>query len=403
MDLSLKNLEIELLEQTDDMIYFIWTKTGDSCRVWRDDEIIYSGTKNSYRDEGLLKGELYTYTIERLDSQGEPAERIKMHTSTENHAEDCTNCLEQIAMTTIVSKSKIALAWGPIEGVEEFEIYRDGELIEAVSKNQYTDRSINKDEKYVYWIRGKRPERKSEKNFSEEKFVLARLFGLFNFKSSQEEAAMEEFWMTKKIGRIEDLLHKGVKTEPQEYSPKWNFQYTTFLPDEFIKNPNLLSLNRYFSGDNRDFDPACTRYRTQVNFSVQVMEDEMVIDYEKDVGTSIAYDWRKKFRKADVASADGIELEKFDENDRKTTYRLTHSVGNPLTPSPNIDYQISASFYRNGHYDIVGIHDQSPNHEVCLKTEDSSEWEQIHEAESKGLAWMSETIASQYWRISNFT
>jgi hypothetical protein len=127
-----------------------------------------------------------------------------------------------------------------------------------------------------------------------------------------------------------------------------------------------------------------------------------VLEYEKDVGTSIAYDRRKKFRKADVASSEGIVLEKVKEDPHKVSISLKHSVGNPLTTSPNIDYEISANFYRDGYYDIIGLHDQAPNHEVYLRTSKDAEWEQIHEAESKGLAWMSDPIASQYWRISTF-
>src|SRR5690606_18098727 len=101
--------------------------------------------------------------------------------------------------TTIVSQSKIALAWGKLEGVENYEIYRNGELMDSVRKSQYTDRTAEADEEYTYWIKAKRPLQQSETDFSEEKSLAAHLFGLLNVKSSQEEAAMEEFWLVKKI------------------------------------------------------------------------------------------------------------------------------------------------------------------------------------------------------------
>ncbi|MGI2328587.1 DUF3238 domain-containing protein [Planococcus sp. YIM B11945] len=402
MDNLSNHLELERLEQTDTTIHFAWTQTGGTYRVKRDDKTVYTGTDNFFKDENLQRGELYTYTIEHLDTDGKTVERIKMQTGTENHEDDFINRLQQIAVSTILSRSKIALAWGDIEGVGDFEIYRDGELIETTSKNQFTDRDAAMDQSYTYWIRGKRPLEKSEENFKTEKSAAARVFGLLNQKSSQEQAAEEEFWITKKVGsRARLLAEKEPPKDDVEY-PVWYFRYSTFLPQRILASPNPLSPNRYFSGDGRDFDPEGKSYRTQVNFSLQLSESGAVLEYDKDVGTSIAYNWRKKFRKADVASAEGIVMEKIKEDDHKILISLRHSVGNPLTTSPNIDYEISANFYRDGYYDIIGIHDQSPNHEVYLKNSQDAEWEQIHEAESKGLAWMSDAIASQYWRISNF-
>ncbi|PSL40291.1 uncharacterized protein DUF3238 [Planomicrobium soli] len=396
------SIEIELVQQSDTVIDFTWTYTGDTCRVTRDEEVIYTGTQNSLKDENLQRGELYTYTIERLDAEEKTIEKIKMQTGTENHVDDFVNRLQQIAITTILSRSKIVLAWGAIEGIEEFEIYRDGELIATVAKNQFTDRNAEPDQTYTYWIRGKRPLERSEESFKAEKSVVARIFGLLNVNSSPEQAAEEEFWITKKVGSCDQMLTEEEQPKTELQYPIWHFRYTTFLPQEYLPSPNPLSPNRYFAGDGRGFDPESKHYRTQVNFSLEMTEGGAVLEYEKDVGTSIAYDWRKKFRKADVASSEGIVLEKVKEDPHKVSISLKHSVGNPLTTSPNIDYGISATFYRTGYYDIIGIHDQAPNHEVYIRKSQDDDWEQIHEAESKGLAWMSEAIASQYWRISTF-
>jgi len=397
-----KHLEIDLLQQTDTTIYFEWSDTGDTCVIKRDADTIYTGTETSFRDEGLQTGELYTYTIERLGNDGQVKERIKMQTGTEDHSEDIINYLQQIAITTIVSESKIILAWGAIDGIDEYEIYRDGEPVETTRKTQFTDSDIELDREYSYWIRAERPLERSETGFSEEKSVAARIFGLLNIKSSQQEAAMEKFWIAKKIAPLERLLADAPQVNVSEFKRTWDLRYTTFLPDEYLANPNLLSPNRYFAGDNRTFTPESSHYRTQVNFSLQLGNEETTLEFQKDVGPSIAYDWRKKFRKADVASSEGIQLEKAKEDDRNVMVNLTHSVGNPLTTSPNIDYDVSATFYRDGHYDITGLHDQAPNHEVYLKNDKMDDWFQIHEAESKGLAWMSRSTASQYWRISNF-
>lgn len=392
-------LDILVLEQSDTMIYFRWTDTEDVCRVKRDEQVIYTGTQNLLKDDGLKKGELFTYTIERLDFSGKWTDKIKLHTGTANPKTDSINQLEEIVLTAIVSKERISLAWGEIEGISEFDIYRNGQFIETVEGNQYTDRQVPMNQEFTYWIRGKRPVARSEESFSGEKFKIAKIFGALNWNSSQEEAAMEKFWLTKKIASLDSLLSDEEK--PKIY-PVWHFRYQTFLPDLVLKNPNLLSPFPYFQGDGRGFDPESSHYRTRVNFTIDLKEEESSFVYDKDVGPTIGYNWRKKFSKADVASTEGIELEKLEETGHKVSITLKHGVGNPITTSPNIDYNVSAAFYRDGTYDIIGIHDQSPNHEVYLKFGDSDEWMDIHQTESEGLAFMADPIASHYWRISNF-
>ncbi|RNF38707.1 DUF3238 domain-containing protein [Planococcus salinus] len=394
--------DINLLEQSDTAIYFTWTKTGDTCRVIRDETVIYTGTHNAVKDENLERGEFYTYTIERLDQEEKVVDRIKMQTGTENKEHNHLNRLQAITVTAIVSENRISLAWGEIQGVEEYEIYREGELVDTVTATQYTDRNVPMDQSYTFWIRCKRPLPDSEENFGEEKFIAARLFGLFNRRPSRSEPAMEDFWLTKKIGRLDRLLVDRHQAQDRPQFSKWYFRYMTFLPDRIIQNPNMLSPNRYFSGDDRSFDPEAKRYRTQVEFSIELNDKSAICEFHKDIGTSVAYNWRRKFRKADVASTEGIHFEEVRENDRTATVFYTHKVGNPITTAPDISYEVSAVFYHNGTYDISGIHDQSPNHEVYLKDGASEEWEMIHEAESKGLAWMAGPIARQYWRISNF-
>src|SRR5690606_12771445 len=157
-------LELESLQQTDTVIEFNWTDTGDSYRVERDGNSIYEGMENSIKDENLTPGELYIYTIERLDSENKAIERIKLQTGTENYEDDFINRLQQITISTIISNSKIAIAWGAIHGIESFDIYRDGELLSTTDKNQFTEKTAENNTAYSCWIHGKRPLEKSEED-----------------------------------------------------------------------------------------------------------------------------------------------------------------------------------------------------------------------------------------------
>ena len=98
----------------------------------------------------------------------------------------------------------------------------------------------------------------------------------------------------------------------------------------------------------------------------------------------------------------GITLKRTNHGEEEAGFHLTHAVGNPLTAAPEINYEVRAVMRRDGTFDMTGYHDQAPHHEVYLTRGAGSDWKPIHQADSKGLAWMSEVIAWQYWRISNF-
>lgn len=392
-------LDIALLEQSNRVIYFRWTATDEVCRVKRGDQIVYTGTQNFFKDTEVTEGTLYTYTLERLDHSGQWSDKIKIQTGTENRQLQRDNPLAMLVITTIVSAHRISLAWGKIDGISEFDIYQDGQWVQTVEKNQYTDRQVPNDQSVTYWIRGKRPVDTSTNPSNKKPFTLNKIFGALTPSSSKEKAAMEDFWMTKNVAALDSLLQEQNKPAA---SVIWHFRYNTFLPEGVLKNPNLLSPFHYFKGDDRQFDPESTQYRTHVNFTVSLRDNDPTLVWDKQVGPTIGYNWRKKFSKADVASSEKINLEKTAESQQHVSIALTHCVGNPLTTSPNIDYNLTANFYADGVYDLVGVHDQSPNHEVYLKLGTETHWTEIHQSESEGLAFMAGPTANKYWRLSNF-
>lgn len=396
-------LRMESLKQSDSVIEFSWTDTGSVCRITREERILYEGRETVFQDEQLRAGELYIYTIERLNDNGKPVERLKMQTGTEERGPQTENQLRQIVLTAIIAEGEVTLAWGDIQGIRAYEIFRNNELLDAVQESQFTDTAVDMETEYVYTIHAKRPlERSGEELFSSEKSLIASIFGKLNPNSTEQEASEESFWLTKRLGKLDTLLNMPEKPKGEIQYPVWNFRYKTFLSEKILANPNLISPNRFFEGDGRGFDPHSKRYRTLVEFTIRLDKEATIDNFKKDVGTSVAYNWRKKFRKAGVGSAENVGVTQEDENNRKATVAVTHSVSNPLTASPAIDYDVSATFYRNGHFDIVGVHDQAPNHEVYLNRSGQDEWLPLHRAESKGLAYMAGTIANQYWRYSNF-
>ena len=68
----------------------------------------------------------------------------------------------------------------------------------------------------------------------------------------------------------------------------------TFLQEEWVMNPNLLSRNRYFKGDDRGFDSNGESYRTRVDIELAYDLERSPLTFTKDIGPSIAYTASKR-------------------------------------------------------------------------------------------------------------
>lgn len=384
------------VEQKKKQISLSWPDSGGPYHVYRGHKLVYSGMEPQMTDQNLTPGTVYTYTINQLDFESQVLDTIKVQTSTAVEEKRTENILLDLLSTTIITNSQISIEWEPIEGIKEFEVYRNGILIGKVNSCAFFDHDIDNNMEYTYSIKAKRPLQYSEQEVSEGKSLVAGIVGKLKKDSSKERAAMEEFWITKRIPPIKELLQPDKKT--MEETPK-QLRYTTFLPDKWIKNPNAISIDHYFQGDDRDFVPDAERFRTRADVYLKIGQDENTLELKKAVGETKAYNWYRNFIKKERASDEGIKLDKVLSTDEHTSFILTHSVKNPVVISPAIDYEVHVTYYRDGVIDIAGIHDQSPNHEVYLK-EANQKWKVIHQSKSKGLEMLAPPTANQLWRYT---
>lgn len=392
------------VKQKRDQITLAWPNTGGPYQVYRDRQFIYSGMKPSVTDSQLAPGTIYTYTIERVNEQDHVLDRVKIQTATAAEEENGgENPLVDLVQTTVVAKGEIRLEWKPIDGIEEYTISRNGVDARKVSGCSFIDQNIRNDKEYLYHIQAKRPLQRSEQQNGEVKSFLASFVGVMKKNSSKEQTAMEEISVIKKVGPVQQLLQSGKEQQPEVKERSWQFRYTTFLAKKRIKNPNFVSKDHYFKGDNRGFDANSSRYRTRADVYIHEKEKESTVELSKAVGKTEAYSWHQTFIEEGQSSDEGIKLENVLKTDQKTTFQLIHSVSNPIVASPAIDYEVNVTFYRNGVIDIAGIHDQAPHHEVYLKKKSDSSWQTVHQAESKGLEMMADPMANQLWRFSTFT
>jgi hypothetical protein len=396
-----KLFEIQTVLHKPDLIYFTWNDVGGIYNVYKDGRHLYEGTVSEFSDGDFKHAKLYNYSIERVEN-GVVVDVIALQTSAFAEQKNKENPLQSLVMTTIVAKTQIALSWEEMKDIDEYDVYRNGIYVKTVNDNRYIDRDFSLDETYTYSIRSKRPLMKSEERFNVFQSVVSAIFGLLNRVSSKEEATIEGFTVTREIANATKLLIPVQDRVRPPNVDRWQFRYMTFLEDDWVVNPNRLSGNRFFKGDDRGFDPNGESYRTCVDVELAYDLERSPLTFTKDVGPSIAYSSLKRFREQGTASNDGITLERTDHKENEAGFHLLHAVGNPLTAAPSIDYEVRAVMRRNGTFDMTGYHDQAPHHEIYLMRGAGNEWKPIHQAESKGLAWMSEVIAWQYWRISNF-
>ena len=394
--------EIKSVKHEHDLISFTWNDVGGFYNVYKDGEHLYEGSSPEFQDGDFKHGKLYHYMIERVENN-QVVDVIAMQTSAFAEQKNVENPLQLLVMTTIVAKTQIALSWEEIKDVEEYEIYRNGEFMAKIDTNRFIDRDIEMEQSYVYTIRSRRPLRQSEEMLTSVKSAISNVFGMLNPATSTSESAVETFTTIKSIGKLSEML-KPINDREQEITKvdAWKFRYTTFLADEWVKNPNLLSPYHFFKGDGRGFDPNGEGFRTRVDIELAYDEKGEPMTFTKEVGPTVAYDHLKRFKDKARASADGITMKRTDHQKEESGFLLEHSVGNPLVTAPKIDYEVNAVFRRHGTFDMSGYFDPSPHHEIYMMKGRGEEWQPIIQVESRGLAFMSDAIAYHYWRCSNF-
>lgn len=393
--------EIKTVVHQADLIYFTWNDVGGTYNVYKDGEHVYEGTVPEFSDGDFKHAKLYIYSIERVEN-GEVVDVIALQTSAFAEQKNKDNPLQSLVMTTVVAKTQIALSWEEMNDVEDYDVFRNDLYVTTVKNNCYVDRDFSLDETYRYMIRSKRPLLKSEDHYNVSKSIFSTAFGLFNPVSSKEATTIEKFEVTKWIAKPRELLTPVQDRIRRTNVDRWQFCYSTFLMDRWVKNPNIMSRNHYFKGDDRGFDVHGESFRTRVNIELAYDEIGAPLTFTKAVGRSLGYSRLKRLREQATASHEGIVLQRLDHRQEESGFFITHAVGNPLTPAPKIDYEVRAVMRRDGTFDMTGYHDQAPHHEIYMARGEGNEWLPIHRAESIGLAWMSEVIAWHYWRCSSF-
>ncbi|GIN97228.1 hypothetical protein J6TS1_30980 [Siminovitchia terrae] len=379
-----KSFPIKAVEQATNEIIFYFKGGKGPFRIYREGRLIYEGADEAFRDSELAAETTYLYTIEIGTRRGSP-ERLKVQTSTAAESKELENVLKNCIQTTIISRSLVAMEWEPIEGAEEYLIYRNGKRIGKVEEPIFVDRWVRSQVEYTYRVYAERPLALDQD--------VDHGYRVTKKEAKEQNVAMEKFQMTKVLDSLEEILN--AEDRPLE-KKEWKFLYKTFVSKNWIKNLDHTSPYRYFKGEGRSFDPSSEAYRSMSE--IVVTADGSEIKLNKDIGKTKGYGMLRKLKGEVVPSDDGIFLEEVEIEKEKASFVLRHSVEDPLVELPAVDYQVWAEFFQSGYYDITGIHEQAPNHEVYLKHGIQRSWTTLHQSKDEGR----ELAAPMHWRMSNF-
>ena len=391
-----KKFEVERMDHSLEDITFTWSDVGGDYRVYKNEQQVYEGTAPEFSDGDLDPSHPFQYTIERVED-GRVRDVIVIQTSVLTEVKEDEHPLQRLVITTIAAPTQIALSWERIKDVDKFDIYRNGQYVDTVTGNRYIDRETGLSDNVVYSVSATRPLIDSNQQMNVSKSIASKVYEVFTPSDPDNKPTEEVYTFSIRIRRRDELLKPVAERKNMKEVERWKFRYSTFLVDDILKNPNLFSPLPYFTGDDRNFDPDGKSFRTRVDIEGEFIGGDGTLQFTKATGPTIGLNYLKRYKRHGHASVGGIEIERLEGKPSEIRFAIHHDVGNPLTASPPIHYEVTAQLDQQGNLDLVGYHNDAPHHEIYLAFDDE-EWRTVHRSESEGLAYMSGVLGDNYWR-----
>lgn len=391
-------------EASDTSIFLDWEGTSNQTfEVYRDDKLIFNGSKSTYTDAGLEPNNLYSYDIVLYNDQKEIDDIIKHKVKTKNKSNSEMQTLAVDVNTydfdteikTTINKNNVVIEWGNLEDDDGiYELYRDDVKIADVRGNIFTDNKIKKGSSYRYKIIAEKAISESKKKSIQEELIKEG----FKLKDIPSSAYIDRKTITKDVSTLtkldkKEILKRDLTSDLTKLtSPKagtldsYIFRYTTFIPMKYVNNKNWLAgdAGTYLKGDGssnvkanwRKFDFFNNSFRTRVDVNPEWINSTGGFYFDKPiVSQSVLYETSSAIGKScgskgvrcATASNSGIKVIKEYVNSSYIEWRVEHSASVPFGVSyPGIDYRYDARIYKNGNVIATGNHDRAPNHEVYL-------------------------------------
>lgn len=380
-------------EETSNSIKLSWNLEGETFKIYRDQELIWTGTQSEYTDTNLETDYLYGYRIGSYDKNNKLIDINNLKTKTKANGTralsvDLSNEDYSTKLSSNVGSDFIRLEWDKLEDKDSiYDIHRDGELIGSTSELIYLDENLTPGESYTYTIEAKKEVSKEDKDLinsylkennlnltkEEEEELYLKPHLLIRTIETNNEVTEQELKSkdlpSAMIKNEQEFLKANNSISPRAINYSFLFRYTTFIPEKTVSDP-LSGFTSYLGGDNRSWGFFNNNYRTRSDvFAGWGGSATSELRQVPGTGTSIRYEDKagtKEIDRAKASTAD-IKLTKDSVTTSKIQWRVNHSVGVPfLAIYPNIKYYYEGTLYNNYSVQLRGSHDKAPNHEFAF-------------------------------------
>jgi hypothetical protein len=293
------------------------------------------------------------------------------------------------------------------------EVYRNDEFLGTMAALSFIDREIKPGEVYHYSVRGSinitQPEMEQRKRtltkrmaaldnetFANETFVNETIDGLADLQRDHYQLERSDVYT---IESIQLFDYRKVNIQASNANGPYYLRYMTFIPYKYVSNPFYVTIynhepikTKYFNGNNRGFQatiPIENEYDYKTWAEVKVDFAKKKVGSNVHVGRTVGYDKNHKRIWSETADYDCMELIGKDLSKlNRYTWFFYHSCAIPYPTKliggflPDIDYRYYAKVWKSGSWEVQGIHDQTPSHEMYIAREGNkgkvSGWKPVH-------------------------
>ncbi|MBM7585662.1 hypothetical protein JOC86_002204 [Bacillus pakistanensis] len=330
---------------------------------------------------------MYTYKVE-VYNNNELTDILEYKIKTKNKSKENktdTNSYEnKTEIVSLTKKNQVILDWEDLEDKDgTYEIYKDGEFLGKANKSFFKDKNIKSGMSYHYQIIAEKPVSDSKKKEIIEKSI-EKGYSLFEIPSSAflERKTINKLIKTPEENSTSELSQKsGIVTLSASTLDSFIVRYTTFIPYYKVDNPNILEewfesgvpTGSYVTGDGysngtlRDFNYFNNSYRTRIDVYAEWYNSSPSYTSYKYVMPTHLYGPDGTLVDEETAPKDGMTFSGLGKLSDRISWKVFHDVGlGTSSTSPNINYEYTATMYKNGNISASGEHDSAPNHEVYL-------------------------------------
>jgi len=397
------------------------TTTGDYYKIFKNDELIYEGESNTFKDK--LTDDIQKYKIGVFEKK-KIKKIIKLNinkpmgnqlTTNSNNtkgleAKAMEKAINSSMLETTASNKSVTLKWDKLPDEDNiYEVFKNEKKIGETKKLAFTDKNITPEREYKYTIKAKinrsqQDVQKATRKIMQNKIKLTQeetneIFSIHGELSTfitipkNNELELEE---SEELFNQEDKIKTNALPKDNAYS----FIYRTFIPYKSVKDPLK---GGYLKGDNRSYASNSNKFRSETIQSVQFSQPTFAKQWKKVGKSHRCKDANcKNVIESGTANSNGIQSSVNILKSNRIQWTVRHSASVPFSPLyPKSDYQYFADLKKYTVF-LSGSHDGAPNHEFYVfNMNGSSRFIHSYSIKSKNDFWkLLDLGLGNFWRLN---